>query len=163
MGCDVPAYGYSSTSGVSIHAPRVGCDSNRWSIYAQYVVSIHAPRVGCDRDAINQAIAMLCFNSRTPCGVRLSGGGSRLEDLSFNSRTPCGVRPRYSAKQVTKILFQFTHPVWGATCKYSGGGWSTDVSIHAPRVGCDRYGRSNAGWLIKFQFTHPVWGATGSG
>ena len=55
---------------VSIHAPRVGCDQiwcrKRWGDR----VSIHAPRVGCDNTPINQKNILLCFNSRTPCGVR---------------------------------------------------------------------------------------------
>ena len=34
-----------------------------------------------------------------------------------------------------KTLFQFTHPVLGAT-RYAGQGvWHQEVSIHAPRVG----------------------------
>ncbi len=40
-------------------------------------------------------------------------------------------------KQSETLMFQFTHPVWGAT----GAVWRIDrigdVSIHAPRVGCD--------------------------
>ena len=34
------------------------------------------------------------------------------------------------------------------------------VSIHAPRVGCDRFGISYVTNMVTFQFTHPVWGAT---
>ena len=56
--------------------------------------------------------------------------------------------------------FQFTHPVWGATKQPIRHIIVPLVSIHAPRVGCDgtnlrRYIRGRA-----FQFTHPVWGAT---
>ena len=79
-------------------------------------------------------------------------------------------------------LFQFTHPVWGATVKVPPCKVSRLVSIHAPRVGCDtveRYldylgyvsihaprvgcdkGVSTSDLLQRvFQFTHPVWGAT---
>ena len=58
-----------------------------------------------------------CFNSRTPCGVRQhSTRPTRLVNR-FNSRTPCGVRP-LSAEFVLERL---------------------EVSIHAPRVGCDTY------------------------
>ena len=35
------------------------------------------------------------------------------------------------------IMFQFTHPVWGATSKYVTKQFRQIVSIHAPRVGCD--------------------------
>ena len=34
-------------------------------------------------------------------------------------------------------MFQFTHPVWGATITDILAYLSTSVSIHAPRVGCD--------------------------
>ena len=34
-------------------------------------------------------------------------------------------------------MFQFTHPVWGATARYGGDADDGGVSIHAPRVGCD--------------------------
>ena len=35
-------------------------------------------------------------------------------------------------------MFQFTHPVWGATGKDMTPEEVKEVSIHAPRVGCDR-------------------------
>ena len=35
------------------------------------------------------------------------------------------------------VLFQFTHPVWGATLRGCSYVELEDVSIHAPRVGCD--------------------------
>ena len=101
-----------------------------------------------------------CFNSRTPCGVRLSKyvtkqfrnvfqfthpvwGATQMVQtivgamLGFNSRTPCGVRHDTSSALVSAVLFQFTHPVWGAT------GETYPFLVDA-----------------KFQFTHPVWGAT---
>ena len=57
-------------------------------------------------------------------------------------------------------LFQFTHPVWGATDGRKQNDRRFYVSIHAPRVGCD--GMSDGGVIEvkRFQFTHPVWGAT---
>ena len=78
--------------------------------------------------------------------------------------------------------FQSTHPVWGATCLSGERQRRDDISIHAPRVGCD--GAIEAlGWPLdnfnprtpcgvrrifcrkiwparRFQSTHPVWGAT---
>ena len=35
-----------------------------------------------------------------------------------------------------------------------------DISIHAPRVGCDQKKYADAVGQVKFQSTHPVWGAT---
>ena len=123
---------------VSIHAPRVGCDDFSPEAYSQERVSIHAPRVGCD--------------SRR----RARGGGQGC----FNSRTPCGVRPKEATTEENSTMFQFTHPVWGATffvsTPHAGDKrfnsrtpcgvrqyqrrhhpLPTAVSIHAPRVGCD--------------------------
>ena len=57
--------------------------------------------------------------------------------LGFNSRTPCGVRQWARMNEMQDKMFQFTHPVRGAT--------STGI----------RNLRNRA-----FQFTHPVRGAT---
>ena len=35
--------------------------------------------------------------------------------MCFNSRTPCGVRQADQRARLEKYWFQFTHPVWGAT------------------------------------------------
>ena len=105
----------SSNQSVSIHAPRVGCDHTEDVIRTTTAVSIHAPRVGCD--------------------VRADVGDITFK--RFNSRTPCGVRHEERIKALATLMFQFTHPVWGAT-----------ASKVEDKV---RNG---------FQFTHPVWGAT---
>ena len=102
-------------------------------------VSIHAPRVGCDRLSQFQWSRRHCFNSRTPCGVRL----------------------RALIVSMQLVEFQFTHPVWGATTDGKASDKETEVSIHAPRVGCDSKGISASATATQFQFTHPVWGATG--
>ena len=78
-------------------------------------VSIHAPREGCDKGQRQGQSTPGSFNSRTPGGVRL---------------TTLAEEPRSQS-------FQFTHPGRGAT-----GGWLPadalpQVSIHAPREGCD--------------------------
>ncbi len=57
-------------------------------------------------------------------------------------------------------MFQFTHPVWGATpTNHNQHNYDT-VSIHAPRVGCDNPDDDVNLRSCSFQFTHPVWGAT---
>ena len=87
-----------------------------------------------------------------------------------------------AVERTVSTLFQFTHPVWGATVVVVGVGAVFDVSIHAPRVGCDwtlkmisvtlgcfnsrtpcgvRRIKGFKEFLdVQFQFTHPVWGAT---
>ena len=58
---------------------------------------------------------------------------------SFNSRTPGGVRLLRCVKVATMPMFQFTHPGRGATRSPSVGSCRLDVSIHAPREGCDLF------------------------
>ena len=146
------------------------------------------------------------FNSRTPGGVRRADRYASLQCYSFNSRTPGGVRLRSSILSRSRIRFQFTHPGRGATSPgcaaqrpctrfnsrtpggvrlfYTAVPWgASDVSIHAPREGCDlsitssisqpRYVSIHApregcdsivvrtmSLLVQFQFTHPGRGAT---
>ena len=57
--------------------------------------------------------------------------------LSFNSRTPGGVRRSRSISRIVYTKFQFTHPGRGATPALDIDLVAKDVSIHAPREGCD--------------------------
>ena len=126
---------------ISIHAPRVGCDLDNWYfvggaddfnprtpcgvrpcsntilVFLSFI-SIHAPRVGCDRPEQEQEETMTDFNPRTPCGVRLC--------LTLQVGRP--------------LTFQSTHPVWGATAVPKSLQPCAQISIHAPRVGCDAQG-----------------------
>ena len=78
------------------------------------------------------------FNPRTPCGVRRSDCCfGRRAGLYFNPRTPCGVRRSKPSTASYAVLFQSTHPVWGATPFHVSGNIRLIISIHAPRVGCD--------------------------
>ena len=65
---------------VSIHAPRAGCDYYCSSILSGAYVSIHAPRAGCDQVPVLVLLEVLCFNSRTPCGVRPETGTAPVAD-----------------------------------------------------------------------------------
>ena len=82
-------------------------------------VSIHAPRVGCDHRQLKSVRPTVRFNSRTPCGVRHRIISRGVVASCFNSRTPCGVRPHRISLQRHEMMFQFTHPVWGATSSAS--------------------------------------------
>ena len=124
------------------------------------VVSIHAPREGCDRSAEVRIASCLRFNSRTPGGVRLvpdsdySGVGRfqfthpgrgatngvdyRTSSLQFQFTHPGrGATTSLENSSNTRGEFQFTHPGRGATASASAKFFSTCVSIHAPREGCD--------------------------
>ncbi len=72
--------GVGTQQGVSIHAPREGCDERIPRGKTPYrSVSIHAPREGCDSICLSQIFFNLCFNSRTPGGVRQVGGYEKEE------------------------------------------------------------------------------------
>ncbi len=101
-----------------------------------------------------------CFNSRTPCGVRQRRCSKPTYLNSFNSRTPCGVRHPVHGFCTFSELFQFTHPVWGATTTTAAT--SSSIIGFNSRTPCGvrqspLRGRATSS---TFQFTHPVWGAT---
>ena len=56
---------------------------------------------------------------------------------NFNPRTPCGVRLQSAVLSITAIRFQSTHPVRGATILPPNTSQRFNISIHAPRAGCD--------------------------
>ena len=151
-------------------------------ITAPPLVSIHAPSAGCDRCRLGTPNCERSFNSRTLCGVRLEAYQRQHRSFGFNSRTLCGVRPpplpsrsniwlfqfthpvwgatKYEALSLALTTFQFTHPVWGATCIFAsssalvfGFNSRTPCGVRLPQP------RSRMP-AIEFQFTHPVWGAT---
>ena len=125
-------------------------------------ISIHAPRVGCDQRRPPTLPRRQRFQSTHPVwGATTIWSGWTQSSPDFNPRTPCGVRPMIEAMDEYYSLFQSTHPVWGATRHFQrvgpcfpefqsthpvwgatrGRGYQRQaypISIHAPRVGCDR-------------------------
>ena len=78
------------------------------------------------------------FNPRTPIGVRRHTIPQPRWSSYFNPRTPIGVRR--NLRQDVQII--------------------VDISIHAPRLGCDEERLMVRILLLVFQSTHPDWGAT---
>ena len=94
----------------------------------------HAPRVGCD------------------CFVLI-----RYKFLTrFNSRTPCGVRPRNLVLLVSLTVFQFTHPVWGATATALRRGRSGSRFNSRTPCGARQLHSMSRCLRPRFQLTHPV-------
>ena len=58
------------------------------------------------------------------------------------------------------LMFQFTHPGRGATDDIPVQLSKENVSIHAPREGCDLFSVHSYLLHVVFQFTHPGRGAT---
>ena len=148
----------------------------------------------------------ISFNSRTPCGVRQDLQTEKItaDKVSIHApRAGCddrksqiirannkfqfthpvrGATPTYAGIYEVEQTFQFTHPVRGATVDFTRLNVLSNVSIHAPRAGCDTNkskpyktltsfnSRTPCGvrliWIeilslrFTFQFTHPVRGAT---
>ena len=108
-------------------------------------ISIHAPRVGCDPVQPAKPAPSSKFQSTHPVwGATEDFLPSKYGDGDFNPRTPCGVRHPYVPMDSGNLSqFQSTHPVWGATATPAARKENIYISIHAPRVGCDRLcGRS---------------------
>ena len=147
------------------------------------------------------------FNPRTPRGVRQREGAlcrwrwgfqsthpargatpgwcAALPSYHyFNPRTPRGVRRSYCLYLLDGIIFQSTHPARGATVHHPEAVLVGQISIHAPREGCDssRFSLTPACFNfnprtprgvrpvglpdivsspVRFQSTHPARGATG--
>ena len=101
------------------------------------------------------------FNSRTPCGVRQphrEGGCERGEVSIHAPRAGCDFS--LALESASSSLFQFTHPVRGATSSPSQR--SRQVRSFNSRTPCgvrQRATRARVG-AAPFQFTHPVRGAT---
>ncbi len=150
--------------------PRTPCGVRREGIRyekADGEISIHAPRAGCDRVCAGGVSERFDFNPRTPCGVRRAMCAMVALSHSFQSTHP--VRGATTPLKVNHgaSRFQSTHPVRGATLEFCGNihainfnprtpcgvrleksgyhGADTDISIHAPRAGCD----DDAGGLPK--------------
>ena len=108
--------GWASLKFQSTHPAR-GATPHVGQRPVQQAISIHAPREGCDR-----LYLMALFGTYN----------------NFNPRTPRGVRRPAAWFKIGTGPFQSTHPARGATCKLGGGRKMTpNISIHAPREGCD--------------------------
>ena len=148
-------------AGISIHAPREGCDSapvspchatprfqsthpargatlggNQRALSCR--ISIHAPREGCDGQHRGGHIrGYEDFNPRTPRGVRLRREGGHAGAGDFNPRTPRGVRLGMTDDDGCTWQISIHAPREGCDYLVDGLLHITGISIHAPREGCD--------------------------
>ena len=135
---EIPYQGYQGYR-VSIHAPREGCDLHVAYEDADLTyVSIHAPREGCDLSNCSYLSFDPLFQFTHP------GRGATIEidlmkanaEFQFTHPGRGATQNQLISSQVEK--FQFTHPGRGATGKVVIVIAESDVSIHAPREGCDK-------------------------
>ena len=79
----------------------------------------------------------------------------------FNPRTPGGVRRYLLLYQQRTSDISIHAPRVGCDLPtQSLSIWTYPISIHAPRVGCDLLLRLSVQYKLQFQSTHPGWGAT---
>ena len=107
----------SISSGISIHAPRVGSDlTTNTRTSAHQSISIHAPRVGSDLNQPLQYRGLLYhFNPRSPCGERQPEPDAESLLVLFQSTLPVWGATMTRRSRPFSIGFQSTLPVWGAT------------------------------------------------
>ena len=140
VGCDEVCICYvEDMFKISIHAPIVGCDLTAQQLSAQNLkfqsthpswgathywcflsfkrtISIHAPIVGCDSCTRRISSRIKNFNPRTHRGVRRDGSFEDIKPLLISIHAPivgCDRGASYSS--LLEVLFQSTHPSWGAT------------------------------------------------
>ena len=100
--------------------------------------------MGCDEKSKSEADVIYNFNPRTPRGVRPICKRQWNLATVFQSTHPAwGATDDVADFLRTLRQFQSTHPAWGATTSRRDGGGAWEISIHAPRVGCDRRERLN--------------------
>ena len=127
---------------VSIHAPREGCDLELFGFFFARLVSIHAPREGCDIYYLIYFAAKVCFNSRTPGGVRPASLSNTRSFLTFQFTHPGrGATATGELGAPQTIAFQFTHPGRGAT-RTSQSTTRTRLSFNSRTPGGVRHGQS---------------------
>ena len=190
--------------------PRTSCEVRQSETLCKFLcsdISIHAPRVRCDNTYDCLWFPFVYFNPRTSCEVRPIKNREKRDELLFQStHLVWGATNLYNTS-ISLIIFQSTHLVWGATRDNRRlAEWILNfnprtscevrrhfqirhakrhcISIHAPRVRCDRLFWCQAGLRLYFnprtscevrrrkikmlgddtlfQSTHLVWGATSS-
>ena len=140
--------------------------------------------MGCDRPFFKIPAKPLLFQSTHPgWGATEDKKQKQIRRWNFNPRTPGGVRPAWAQWSSARSHFNPRTPGGVRRAFSSVGSWFSEISIHAPRVGCDirPYGlarpsihfnpRTPGGvrpiydlcvslYQLEFQSTHPGWGAT---
>ena len=125
--------------GISIHAPREGCDPTAGNCPNCGAISIHAPREGCDSAQRRLAQLRLApFQSTHP-----ARGATRLACLTylvphFNPRTPRGVRLWFRTESEAIPDISIHAPREGCDVRALERCGEQAISIHAPREGCDQ-------------------------
>ena len=103
-----------------------------------HVVSIHALLAECDRGGRRTFPGLLCFNPRTPCGVRLLLALNCKCSTWFQSTHSLRSATACTRAHVTSTQFQSTHSLRSATSFDVAPALDDLVSIHALLAECDK-------------------------
>ena len=125
---------------ISIHAPIVGCDHRVCMHKCQTAIfqSTH-PSWGATMPPYLAVYMWKNFNPRTHRGVRLLSSTYLLASFLISIHAPIvGCDPFGRSLISDSLIFQSTHPSWGATKPPWQRTRSKEISIHAPIVGCDK-------------------------
>ena len=119
------------------------------------------PMRGATPRPVQRSSALDNFNPRTPCGVRHAFAGGQIDRILISIHAPhAGCDSATWLPLMSRMIFQSTHPMRGATLKnnaeplcthpfqsthpmrgatYAGakGIHLKGISIHAPHAGCD--------------------------
>ena len=121
--------------------PRTPCGVRHSKLCHQLqksAISIHAPHAGCDRHCTPLYELVVYFNPRTPCGVRHSLPHFAHFAIFISIHAPhagCDTLP--DGWTASRLAFQSTHPMRGATGQDCKPFRTSVISIHAPHAGCD--------------------------
>ena len=127
-----------------------------------YGISIHAAQEGCDPCCYYCLYGGRDFNPRSPRGLRPVPVMSDSKLSLFQSTQPKRAATVASTwSSCAAIGFQSTQPKRAATMGMPTAQLAySEISIHAARVGCDRFSFASKNNLKRFQSTQPEWAAT---
>ncbi len=98
-------------------------------------------------------ISLLFQSTHLVWGATGKDFSGRIWDNNFNPRTSCEVRQKKKCSLFVIFLFQSTHLVWGATPAENSAVYGRyAISIHAPRVRCDKI---NVAQQEKYNYFNP--------
>ncbi len=139
VGSDMEYICTGAGSAISIHAPRVGSDRRRRGLWCWSAISIHAPRVGSDRHVTSRRNNRFGFQSTLPVwGATVHSAGNFFASVNFNPRSPCGERPAKAKVESRRRTISIHAPRVGSDRWQDKNNAYLQISIHAPRVGSDK-------------------------
>ncbi len=135
---------------------------NEWWWGFCMAISIHAPRTGCDAISDLVFVHQGEFQSTHPVrdATRIDVETFSSVDLNFNPRTPYGMRHGRPIRSFFSSEISIHAPRTGCDSMLFGLKTVKMISIHAPRTGCDCCLRLGQIKPFLFQSTHPVRDAT---